>query len=310
MKYVKGFTFGYLAQAGGYADDNSKQSMRLLKQQTACDTVILALGALQETAQSEMIDYTGPHMPTDTELCEMIAYAQSLSLRVFLKPLVNCKDGTWRAHINFFDVDVPHEPQWKNWFQSYTAYQSHYAIIAQKMGCEMLIVGCEMVQAQRKETYWRELIAKVREIYTGLISYNTDKYQEEYVTWWDAVDVISSSGYYPIIDWDTQLTRIQQVVMQYKKPFFFAEAGCPSRHGSSFLPNDWTCQGSIDIAEQAEYYRVLFQKAGNCDWLMGFSFWDWKTHLYQEADACKDADYAVYGKPACNEIFKFYSRHH
>ncbi len=33
----------------------------------------------------------------------------------------------------------------------------------------------------------------------------TDKYQENNVTWWDCVDVISSSGYYPIDDWDRQL---------------------------------------------------------------------------------------------------------
>jgi len=309
MKYIKGFTFGYLAQAGGYVDERAKQSMRLMQQLTACDTVILPLCAVQKTAHSETIVYTGPHVPTDVEICALIAFAQSLGLRVILKPLVNCLDETWRAHINFFDVDVPNEPQWKNWFQNYTDYQLHYAKIAQQTGCEMLIIGCEMVQTQRKEAYWRGLIAKVRKVYKGLISYNTDKYQEEHVTWWDAVDVISSSGYYPIDSWEVQLARIKKAVSEYHKPFFFAEAGCPSRHGSSFLPNDWTYQAEVDIAEQDEYYRVLFQKAGQCDWLLGFGLWDWKAHLYDEKDACRNADYAVYGKPACKEVFEFYHSH-
>lgn len=37
------------------------------------------------------------------------------------------------------------------------------------------------------------------------------------------MDVISSSGYYPIHDWENQLDRIERVVKKYQKPFFFAE---------------------------------------------------------------------------------------
>ena len=44
--------------------------------------------------------------------------------------------------------------------------------------------------------------------YYGLMSYNTDKYQEDHVSWWDCVDVISSSGYYPIDQWEQELDRI------------------------------------------------------------------------------------------------------
>ena len=31
-------------------------------------------------------------------------------------------------------------------------------------------------------------------------SYNCDKYGEDHVNWWDAVDCIASSGYYPLKD--------------------------------------------------------------------------------------------------------------
>ena len=46
--------------------------------------------------------------------------------------------------------------------------------------------------------------------YYGLMSYNTDKYQEDHVSWWDCVDVISSSGYYPIDQWEQELDRIEK----------------------------------------------------------------------------------------------------
>ena len=144
-----------------------------------------------------------------------------------LKPTANCEDGTWRAHINFFDEDVVCEPKWSNWFASYRAFQEHYAGLAQQCGVDLFIAGCEMVQTERREAEWREVIAAIRRKYDGLVSYNTDKYQEHNVKWWDAVDVISSSGYYPINDWDNQLDRIEQVVKKFDKPFFFAEqAAC------------------------------------------------------------------------------------
>lgn len=78
--------------------------------------------------------------------------------------------------------------------------------------------------------------------YHGLVSYNTDKYQEDHVSWWDCVDVISSSGYYPIDQWEQELDRIEKTVLKYKKPFFFAEAGCMSRKGSGMIPNNWELQ--------------------------------------------------------------------
>ncbi len=302
MKYIKGYTFT-LTKCG----DEAKLSLKTMKSETASDTVVLCFAALMDTAHSETIDFVGEHMPTDSELIEMIKFAQNLGLRVILKPIVNCKNGTWRAHINFFDVDVPCEPKWSNWFASYFEYIIHYAKIAEVTNCEMLIIGCEMVQAQRKEKFWRDLINKVRETYSGLVSYNTDKYQEEHVTWWDAVDVISSSGYYPINDWNNQLNRIESTVKKYCKPFFFAEAGCMSTQGSSFIPNNWELQGSISLNEQAEYFKVMLEKTSKRNWISGFAFWDWQSQLYEKADGVLDSGYSTFGKPSCSIIFNFYN---
>ena len=308
MKYIKGFTFTYRQPAACYSEHSVKESLRLLMESTASDTVILVLGALQDTAHSEEIDFTGPHMPTDDELRSMIAYAKILGLRVILKPFINCRNGTWRAHINFFDVDVPHEPQWGNWFRNYTDYQLHYAQIAQETNCEMIIIGCEMVQAQRKDAAWREMIRSIRDVYTGLLTYNTDKYMEEYVTWWDALDVISSSGYYPVTDWEKELDRIEAVVQKEGKPYFFAEAGCPSRDTSPMIPNDWSLPGKVSLEAQSRYYEVMLDHCSRRSWVQGFAFWDWSSCLYPSADAPADDGYAVYGKPAADVIAAFYRR--
>ena len=253
MEFIKGFTYGYDSRRGDYLRPEARESLRTLKERTNISHVIMAFPALQDTAQSVQIDYKGEHIISDDELTGMIEYAQGLGLKVILKPMVNVRDGTWRAYINFFDHEEPCESTWGEWFKSYTEYMCHYAQIAERTGCEILVVGCEMVMSERREKEWRNLISAVREVYKGLITYNTDKYQEDHVTWWDAVDIISSSGYYPINDWEAQLRRIEKVVKKHNKPFFFAEAGCPSRTGSSLNPNNWKHDGDADVEEQERF---------------------------------------------------------
>ncbi|WP_153980894.1 glycoside hydrolase family 113 [Paenibacillus xylanilyticus] len=308
MEYIKGFTFGWMSGRGEFRKPEAKESLRLMAERTGSSHVIFALAALQDHPQAVEVKYRGEHMVEDDELLDMIRYARTLGLRVILKPTVNCTDGTWRAHINFFDIDVPCEPKWKDWFRSYTAYQKHYAAIAEQEKCEMFIVGCEMVQSERRSAEWREVIAAVREVYSGLVSYNTDKYQEGHVTWWDAVDVISSSGYYPIGDWEAQLDRIEQEIAPYEKPFFFAEAGCPSRSGSAQVPNDWGLEGEVSAEEQERFYEAMFRHASQREWVRGFGLWDWSASLYQEKNALTDDGYGVYGKPAERVIRRFYER--
>ncbi|MBQ9135130.1 MAG: 1,4-beta-xylanase, partial [Lachnospiraceae bacterium] len=192
-------------------------------------------------------------------------------------------------------------------FASYTAFQLHYAAIAEQTGCDMFIAGCEMVQTERREAEWRKLIADIRTVYSGPVSYNTDKYQEHNVKWWDCVDIISSSGYYPITDWDNQLDRIEKVVRKFNKPFFFAECGCMSTKDSNKVPNDWSVKGDVDLNGQADWYNSMFTACSKRDWVGGFCLWDWGAKLYPEAKADTDGRYGVYAKPAEKVIKEFYA---
>lgn len=306
LPYIKGITFAPFAASGSLGSEHARQSLRLMKERTAANFIILVPGGLQDTPQSEQIDYTSNRTATDSEFRQIIDYAHTLGLRVALKPTVNCKNGTWRAHINFFDEDVPCEPKWGNWFEAYMAFQCHYARMAQDMGCEMHIAGCEMVMAERRANEWRQTIAEIQKDFKGLISYNTDKYQEHNVSWWDCVDVISSSGYYPIDDWERQLDRIEPVVARFQKPFFFAEAGCMSVAGSKYVPNDWTVQGVCDLEGQADWYRSMFRACAKRSWVRGFALWSWADTLYDESSAVEQKNYELFAKPAEKVVQAFY----
>jgi hypothetical protein len=308
MEYIKGITFAPFARRDALASNNAWRSLELLQKCTGAEHVLLAPVGLQDTPHSEHIDFTAEYLPTDDELVKTIRFAQSLGLKVLLKPTVNCTNGVWRAYINFFDNEVPCEPKWSNWFASYERFQVHYASLAQETGCVMFIMGCEMVMAERREAQWRTLTAKVKEVYHGPVSYNTDKYQEENVPFWDCVDVISSSGYYPCGSWGAQLNRIEKVVRRFNKPFFFAETGCMSAAGSSYEPNNWRCAGGADVGEQARWYEEMFEQTAQRSWVQGYALWDWPSTLYRAEDAQADSGYAIYAKPACAVVHRYYSR--
>lgn len=308
MQYIKGFTFAPFCERGVLAKESSYQSLKVMQETTGCNTVIFAPVGWQETAHSETIDFESDATCGDEELCSMIRFAKELGLMVGIKPTVNCKDGTWRAHVNFFDEDVPCEPKWCNWFASYTKFQLHYAKLAQETGCDIFIAGCEMVMSERREEEWRQLISDIRQEYKGLVSYNTDKYQEHNVKWWDCVDIISSSGYYPIDDWKGQLERIEKVVKQFDKPFFFAEMGCMSVEGSSSVPNDWYMTGEADQADQAEWFQAMFEEVEKNTWVQGLAIWSWSDTLFEKQEAENDKGYEIYGKKALEVVKEHFSR--
>ncbi len=306
MQFLKGITFAPFCPRGSFQTKEAYESFDNLVKGTGANFITLVPNGLQETPQSEEISFSPDASLSDEELIQMIEYIHKAGLMIALKPTVNCMNGTWRAHINFFDKDVHCEPKWSNWFASYTEFQLHYARIAQQTGCEMFIAGCEMVMTERRSDEWRKLVSAIRSVYSGPVTYNTDKYQEDNVTWWDCVDYICSSGYYPSGTWEQELDRIEQVVKKFNKPFFFAECGCMSTTGSSKVPNDWRVRGEVNLKEQADWYTGMFEACRKRSWVEGFCLWDWAWKQYPAYKADTNCGYDIYAKPAQDVVKKYY----
>lgn len=297
MNFVHGITWGWVGIRGTWMTDAAVESMTKLKE-TGANWITIAFQALQDTAQSTIINFWDEPVVTDREIEFAVELAHQLGLSVCLKPVVNCRNGTWRAHINFFDRDIPGEPTWGQWFESYERFILHYAEMAERLDCEMFCVGCEMVQSDRREQEWRKLIQKVRGVYHGLVTYNCDKYQEEYVAWWDAVDVISSSGYYPISIMPQRVAELRKFAAQVQKPFMFMEVGCMNVKGAAEQPHNWSIEGKISMDEQVRFYETLFSLFDNEPWFYGYMLWDWPAQLYSEEEAKYHRGYCFYRKPA------------
>lgn len=319
--FVKGFTWGWTGSRGDYLGDAPDRSLKRLAD-TGTEWVILAFAAHMETKSTPEILYakTNPYMVSDKEILRAIELARKHGLKVIMKPVVNCRDGTWRATIDFKSQEG-----WNEWWRNYEAFVLHYARIAAEAKpkkCEMLCIGCEMRSTEQFAKQWRGLIARVREVYDGPIMYNVNHGDEGSVEWWDAVDIIGLSGYWPVsTDEDTSLTqmltswkpvreRLRKLSERWNRPVLLAEIGVRSAKTCSTMPWD-SSRGDLpyDGEEQARYYEAAFQSFANeSSWFIGYCFWDWKARLYPRDDAAQNKDFCVYGKPAEAVLRKWYQR--
>ncbi len=318
---IKGFTYGYGAKRGSYRTEKAIESFHKLTK-TGVNYICLAFNIQQKSFASTEILFDYRTSVTDKDIIFAIENAHQKGIKVCLKPMINCDDGVWRALINFpdenmFGVDM----YWDTWFSSYTAFICHYAEIAADYNCEMLCIGCEMSGTERKEAHWRTLIKKVKEIYTGPLVYNTNHGRENEVKWFDALDFIGTSAYYPVAkkpgeslsnmtkNWLRISDSLEKVSKQYNKPILFMEIGCRSAAGCAMMPWDFTHKDfPMDEDEQANFYESCLSVFHDKPWFHGVFWWDWSIEIYDTREiASKDIGFNIHLKKAEDVIKKWYS---
>src|SRR5437773_1422484 len=139
--------------------------------------------------------------PSDESLIAAIQEAHRQGLRVMLRPYIDIKDGSWRANIAPADLNA--------WFANYTAFIDHYLDIAKQQNVEEFTLGVELINmtVPQNAPQWIALIGQARGRYSGLLTYsaNWGKKDTEFqqITWWDRLDYIGLSAYYPLSEQDS-----------------------------------------------------------------------------------------------------------
>ena len=157
----------------------------------------------------------------------------------------------------------------------------------------MFSVGTEVdVVALARPEYWRALIAEVREVYDGQLTYaaNWDKYAR--IEFWDALDFVGVDAYFPLVGddtpsieelvegWTPWREEIHQVAIRTGKPILFTEFGYRSMDGAAGkqweLPDGRRARGiEANPAVQASAYEALFRVWWDCPWFAGGFAWKW-----------------------------------
>ncbi len=335
--FIKGHSWGFPGRRGQYLGDAPVESMKKMAD-TGANWVCICFAAEMEKPNKPQIFWadSNPRMVTDDEIRRAISLARQNNLKIILKPMVEVRDGTWRAWIRFKTAAGKDDTQaWDKWWDYYKQFLLHYAQIAKQTKCEIFSLGCEMGSTERQEDKWRSLIAEIRKTYHGAITYDTNHGEENRLKWWDAVDIISVSGYYPIgtgkipkavkdpnkvppsenslealkLSWKPIRERLRRISKKLDRPILFIEIGVCSARGCSSAP--WTHPDPnlfYDADEQSRYYQATIETFWDEPWFIGFTWWDWPDHLYSLEQAKSDTGFCIYGKPAEQIVRQWYAK--
>lgn len=318
--FIKGMTYGWGSTRGQYRQSYAVDSLHKLKE-SGSEWIALAFWTYQNSVFSTDIPFDYGYTVTDRDIEFAVKQAKELGLKVCLKPVVNSKDGIWRAHIGFPDEESSSAQYWNKWFESYTNFLCHYAELAEELGCEMFCIGCEMIKTESKTAHWSDVIARVKEIYKGPLIYNANHGKEEGVEWFDQVDIIGTSAYYPvgtkpgdseenmIRNWEKVKQKMIRLHQKFDKPIVFMEIGCRSALGCATMPWDFSHRDlPVSEEEQANFYSSVLKVFWNEPWFGGFYWWDWSTKLYPLTEAKSNRGFDIYGKKAGDIVKEWYGK--
>lgn len=327
----RGMSFGYMAQSGFYATPEAEESVDKMSEM-GVTWVALMVSVLQETFASTRLYQDFVYTVSDGELESIIARFHAKGIRVMLKPMVECHDSVWRGHINFPDGDEQIQglvtPYWDRWFSSLRQSLLHYARIAQKRGCEMFCLGCELYGAEQSKhnERWDAVIEDVRSVYSGALCYDAQPQTlMDTATppkWMRALDAVCVSYYTsassgPGASVEEMIETLRPTVARLRRasenlgglPIIFGETGCRSVEGGAINPAEYRNSGAYAPDEQANFLEAMCRLFWNERWWRGFYWWKWdeqqiRPHYF--ADPTGDTGFTLQGKSAESTMRKWF----
>ena len=230
-------------------------------------------------------------------LVRVAKMARAKGIKTLLKPHIWIRqaNGKWRS-----DIQMNSAEEWEQWFEGYEAFILHYAELAEQHGFEGLCIGTELlIPSTQHEQRWRTIIAKIREVYSGQLTYAANFYKEyEGIKFWDALDFIGIQGYFPLTHnekptleelkrgWMPHYQKIKEIQAQWQKTIVFTEIGYRSSKDAAIRPWEWEKKGKeVNMEEichqtQALCYQAAFETFWKEDWVGGFFIWKWTPEIY------------------------------
>lgn len=246
--------------------------------------------------------------PTEAALRETFRQARDRRLRTMFFPTINLRDEAenahwWRGNIQPADWDL--------WWRNYTDFNVRLARLAQEGGVEWYSVGTEMASTHRFPERWRALVAEVRKVFHGKVTYSVNFDAHDSFTFGDCLDVIGMNTYDPIAKHDEYPTpeqirdawwwivaKARTLQVRFGRPVMITEVGYPSVAHAHIGPWDFRTDKPADLLLQDLLVEGAFKVLRN--WSDGEAVF---YYLYGEHLARKpvggpgDRTYAPWGKP-------------
>ncbi|CAN5306828.1 hypothetical protein BH23BAC2_BH23BAC2_02930 [soil metagenome] len=244
-----------------------------------------------------------------------IQLAKEKGLLVLLKPQIWIWKGDFTGHIK-----LNGEEDWTIFENNYREFILLYAALAEKEKVEIFSLGTELnsfVRARPK--FWQNLIAEVRQVYNGKLTYaeNWDKIEE--VPFWNELDYIGVDAYFPLSEersptledlknsWKPLKNQLESLSKENKKPVLFTEYGYRNIDYAAKTP--WESSRELkDLNNQNQELalQALYEEVWKEDWFAGGFLWKW-FHNHEKAGGADDTQFTPQNKPAENVVRTYYN---
>ncbi len=313
--FQKGLSFSAWS-SNAFSSLESDESLRLLAE-TNAEWIALCFSWVQSNRTSYDIHIDPNRTPTTESVKHVIEVAHNLGLKVMLKPMVDTLEEekvqgyptVWRGEI---------QPS-NEWFTSYSDFINYFADFAQKNNVDLFCIGCEFKATVQEKEQWENVISRVREYFSGPITYAADWTNYQNIDWWNLLDYVGIDAYFPLSlfdydpnfdelnnAWNNYANEIEEWLSSVNKPVIFTEIGYRSGDGTNIAPANYWLDMPIDLQEQVDCYKAAFQTLWNRNWFFGFYWWTW---IYDPAQGGpNDSHHTPQNKPAQELITEWYSQ--
>lgn len=249
------------------------------------------------------------------EACINMAHGKGL--KVMVKPQIWFDHGTFTG-----DVKYDSSKDWESFEQSFEEFILEFAGVAERNKAEMFCIGTEWKEfVKARPDFWKQLIPKVRKVFSGEITYagNWDSYL--YFPHWKDLDYIGIDAYFPLskddvpsvaalkAGWAPHVKAIEAESKKHGKPVIFTEYGYRSMIRNAAEPWDSNRGKTVNLEAQDNAYKALFETVWHQPWFKGGFLWKWH-HDHSRAGGKNSTRFTPQNKPAEKTLKAWYAKEH
>lgn len=308
---INGLSF--VASRDAIADEHTKPVLEVGANYTA----IMPFGFMRDLDHPEIIHNTDRQWFGETRAGakQYIEELRKKSIKIMIKPQIWVWHGEFTGHIKMSSED-----NWKTLENTYSKFILEYAELAQETKAEIFCIGTELENfVMERPEYWHNLIAKIKNVYKGKLTYAANWDEFKRTPFWSDVDYIGVDAYFPVSNqqtptleeckagWQSHKQVIKSLSEKYNKPVLFTEYGYRSMDFTGKEPwkSDHTIE-SLNFEGQANATQALFEEFWYEDWFAGGFVWKW-FHNHDRSGGEKDNQFTPQNKPVETVIKSFYT---
>ncbi len=262
-----------------------------------------------------------PESESDVGLIHAVRRARAHGLRTLYKPQIWVGGGSWPG-----DVAMGDEVAWEDWWRDYRRFVLHHAVLARWAGADLFSVGCELSGTLGRTADWRRLIAAVRQVFPGPLTYSGNWNGDlERAPFWGQLDAIGVDAYFPLAADPAAghaalargaaavAARLAAASRAWRRPLLLTEVGFPASRAAWVAPHREG--GTPSQEDQATAYEALFRALGRPAWLAGTFVWkafsgedDGGRAMARRHRDQQEADFRFLGRRAEAVIAAYYSQ--